>query len=79
MNAFQRALATCPWFPIVGNHEYSHGPANLQHYEAIAYGEFVGEVQGLRHSFHIPRLSQPCAAPRAPCTMLYEVTMLVGC
>ena len=78
MNAFQRALATCPWFPIVGNHEYSHGPENLRHYEAIAYGEFIGEVhKGFRHiCFPILRMSQRCSAPHAPCAMLYQVAKL---
>ena len=41
MNAFQGALTSCPWFPIIGNHESSDGD-HFKHYEAIAYGEVVG-------------------------------------
>ena len=41
MNAFQPALATVPWFPIIGNHESSDGD-HFKHYEAIAYSEAFG-------------------------------------
>eukprot|EP00937_MAST-01D_sp_MAST-1D-sp2_P003571 g3571.t1 len=41
MNAFQPALTSCPWFPIIGNHEASDGD-HYKHYEAIAYGEEYG-------------------------------------
>lgn len=41
MNAFQRVLTSCPWFPIIGNHEASDGD-HYKHYEAIAWGEVYG-------------------------------------
>jgi hypothetical protein len=41
MNAFQGALTTVPWFPIIGNHESSDGD-HFKHYEAIAYSEAFG-------------------------------------
>jgi hypothetical protein len=41
MNAFEPTLATCPWFPIVGNHEADDGD-HYKHYEALAYGEPFG-------------------------------------
>eukprot|EP00729_Bicosta_minor_P009103 gene9103-12667_t len=41
MNAFQPALATVPWFPIIGNHESSDGD-HFKHYEAIAFSEAYG-------------------------------------
>jgi len=54
MNAWQPALTTLPWFPIIGNHEWIY--KNLKpgesrgggdgdsgrHYEAIAWGEAYG-------------------------------------
>lgn len=43
MNAFQPTLTTCPWFPIIGNHEASDGD-HYKHYEAIAYGESYGQT-----------------------------------
>ena len=55
MNAWQPALATLPWFPLIGNHEWiykkplapgeSRGNADGdsgRHYEAIAWGEAYG-------------------------------------
>jgi hypothetical protein len=54
MNAFQPALTTLPWFPIIGNHEwvYKHGLWNTsrgngdgdrgRHYQAIAWGGAYG-------------------------------------
>jgi len=41
MNAFQKVLSQCPWFPIIGNHESSDGD-HYAHYEAIAWGEVYG-------------------------------------
>ena len=51
MNAFQRVLTSCPWFPIIGNHEASDGD-HYKHYEAIAWGEVYGtqpESTGIAH------------------------------
>jgi len=55
MNAFQHALTSLPWFPIIGNHEWifsrklspnqsrGHGDGDSgRHYEAIAWGEAYG-------------------------------------
>lgn len=55
MNAFQPALTSLPWFPIIGNHEWvykrklapgqsrGHGDGDSgRHYEAIAWGEAYG-------------------------------------
>jgi hypothetical protein len=55
MNAFQPALTTLAWFPIIGNHEWvyhkpltpgesrGHGDGDRgRHYQAIAWGEAYG-------------------------------------
>lgn len=42
MNAFQPTLSSCPWFPIIGNHEAADGD-HYQHYETIAWGEAYGQ------------------------------------
>lgn len=54
MNAFQPALATVPWFPIIGNHEWVYklnandsfvGDGDRgRHYQAIAWGEAYGTM-----------------------------------
>merc|ERR1711959_254334 len=49
MNAFQPTLSTCPWFPIIGNHESSDGD-HYKHYEAIAFGEAYGQGAPVLHS-----------------------------
>ena len=52
MNAYQPALTTLPWFPIIGNHEWVYHPRpggefngdgdRGLHYEIIAWGEAYG-------------------------------------
>ena len=49
MNAYQRTLTSCPWFPIIGNHESSDGD-HFQHYEAIAWGEVYGSTNDSRNN-----------------------------
>ena len=39
MNAFQPTLATCPWLPIVGNHEGNDGDTG----GAAAFGDGGGD------------------------------------
>lgn len=41
MNALQPLLASCPWYPIVGNHEADDGD-EYNRYMAIAWGEEYG-------------------------------------
>jgi len=52
MNVFQPVLQSCPWFPIIGNHESSDGsPHGYEHYEQIALGEKIGqEAMNVRSS-----------------------------
>ena len=38
MNAWQRALATCPWIPVIGNHEGNDGDSNSR-FLNMTYGE----------------------------------------
>jgi len=45
MNVFQPVLQSCPWMPIIGNHESSDGD-HYKHYEQIAMGEMIGEQEG---------------------------------
>ena len=48
MNSFEPTIASCPWLPIIGNHESDDGD-HFQHYAAIAWGEEYG-LDG-NHSF----------------------------
>ena len=48
MNAFEPTIASCPWLPLIGNHEADDGD-HFQHYAAIAWGEEFG-LDG-NHSF----------------------------
>jgi hypothetical protein len=41
MNAFEPTIASCPWLPIIGNHEADDGD-HYQHYAAMAWGEEFG-------------------------------------
>ena len=41
MNAFQPTLATCPWLPIIGNHEGNDGD-NYMRYLNMTFGEQLG-------------------------------------
>ena len=43
MNAFQRVIANCPWFPIIGNHEANDGD-HYNRYMNIAWGEVMPEA-----------------------------------
>ena len=43
MNSMQPALTSCPWFPIIGNHESDDGDS-YKHYEAMAFGEVAFQV-----------------------------------
>ena len=43
MNSLQPLLASCPWFPVIGNHEASDGD-HFKHYEQIAQGEQIGNA-----------------------------------
>lgn len=45
MNVFQPVLQSCPWMPIIGNHEASDGD-HYKRYEQIAMGEMIGETEG---------------------------------
>merc|ERR1712232_179422 len=43
MNVFQPVLQSCPWLPIIGNHEADDGD-HYKRYEQIAAGEMIGEM-----------------------------------
>ena len=46
MNAFQPALTTCPWFPIIGNHEGSDGD-HTRRYLNLTWGEaYANPLEG---------------------------------
>lgn len=63
MNAFQPALTSCPWFPIIGNHEASDGD-HFKHYEAIAWGEVYGSTMaGINHAMKHDKVSK---RPKTP-------------
>ena len=42
MNVYQPTLATCPWLPIIGNHEANDGD-NFNRYLNMTWGEVVGK------------------------------------
>eukprot|EP00051_Salpingoeca_urceolata_P027595 m.482294 g.482294 ORF g.482294 m.482294 type:complete len:583 (-) comp22487_c0_seq1:276-2024(-) len=47
MNMFQRTIASCPWFPIIGNHEASDGD-HFNRYMNITWGEVYGNEPPVR-------------------------------
>ena len=42
MNVFQPTLSTCPWIPIIGNHEVNDGD-HYQRYLNMTWGETLGD------------------------------------
>jgi hypothetical protein len=52
MNVFQPVLQSCPWIPIIGNHEANDGD-KYKRYEQIAAGEMIGdEGLGIHSTAH---------------------------
>mmetsp|Transcript_42180 Transcript_42180/g.75523 ORF Transcript_42180/g.75523 Transcript_42180/m.75523 type:complete len:567 (-) Transcript_42180:138-1838(-) len=49
MNVFQPVLQSCPWIPIIGNHESDDGD-HYKRYEQIAAGEMIGQGLGINSS-----------------------------
>eukprot|EP00756_Hemistasia_phaeocysticola_P036841 Hpha_TRINITY_DN16663_c1_g2::TRINITY_DN16663_c1_g2_i1::g.181626::m.181626 len=59
MNVFQPVLQSCPWLPIIGNHEKSDGSkGGYEHYEEIALGEKIGQAALNVHSTATSALGQ---------------------
>ena len=47
MNVFSPALSSCPWLPVMGNHEVSDGD-NTQRYLNMTWGETLGDDVQIR-------------------------------
>ena len=92
MNAFQPALTTLPWFPIIGNHEWIYKPGlkpgqsrgnadgdKSRHYQAIAWGEAYG-VGGADIPFPGPYPGNISAEPKCPekCNLSSTATTALG-
>ena len=45
MNVFQPTLSTCPWLPIIGNHESDDGD-HFDRYLNMTWGEVEGKTKG---------------------------------
>ena len=68
MNAFQRVIANCPWFPIIGNHEANDGD-HYNRYMNIAWGEVMPEAGAVDPSGRTTStrpLARRRRAPRRP-------------
>lgn len=49
MNAFQPTIESCPWVPIIGNHEYAAADPDAERFTNMAKGVMIGE-EGVRHA-----------------------------
>ena len=75
MGAFQETLATCPWVPIIGNHEANDGDS-YQRYENMTWGETLKESP----SFGVKYSSIKSTATSALGELLTKGTMYgAGC